>query len=163
MTNTNTFAEQVNSAAQEIFGGTAGSWGLKLLLGAVAALVHAVETATLSIAAFAFLCLADAILGVMRQAKRNRTGDGQRQAIKVWRLVSGPAAKWFVGMIVLLCGSFFDLVLFGEQPFLGGPLLLFFSGVLLGAIVVEVAAKADYLQGWGLSAKLRKKYPQLFE
>jgi hypothetical protein len=116
-----------------------------------------------AIAIFAALCLLDAVLGVMRVYKRNKTEkDIPNEPIKVWRLVSGPASKWLVGGIVLLTGSFFDHVMFGAEAFLGGPMLKFFTGIVLGAITIEVAAKADYLQGWGISEKLRKRFPEFF-
>jgi hypothetical protein len=46
---------------------------------------------------------------------------------------------------------------------IGGPMLKFLTGVVLGAIIIEVAGKADYLQGWGLSDKLRKRFPEFFD
>jgi predicted metal-binding membrane protein len=156
------FGEEISSAAQELFGGSLGTWLTKLLFGAIAALIHAVEAAWISITVFAFLCIADAILGVLRQIKRNRKGDGERIAIKAWRVVSGPASKWFVAAVVLVGGGAIDLALFGTDPAIGGPILKFLSGIILGAIIVEVAAKADYLQGWGLESRLRERFPELF-
>lgn len=163
MTNRTDFFDETLSATQEILGGTTGAWGAKMLAGVAIALMQSVEAATVAIAIFAALCLLDAVLGVMRVYKRNKVErDVPNEPIKVWRIVSGPASKWLVGGIVLLTGSFFDHVMFGTDAFLGGPMLKFFTGIVLGAITIEVAAKADYLQGWGISDKLRKRFPEFF-
>jgi len=163
MTNRTDFFHETLSATTEILGGTPGAWGTKMLAGVAIALMQSVEAATVAIAIFAALCILDAILGVMRVYKRNKVErDIPNEPIKVWRLVSGPASKWLVGGIVLLTGSFFDHVMFGSEAFLGGPMLKFFTGIVLGAITIEVAAKADYLQSWGISEKLRKRFPEFF-
>jgi hypothetical protein len=157
------FFTEITSATSEIFGGTSSAWMAKVISGMLIALLQSIEAATLAIAAFLGLCILDAILGVMRVSKRNKRNPNKpNEAIKVWRLVSGPASKWFVGGVVLLSGSFFDHVMFGSDAMLGGPTLKFFSGVVLGAIVIEVTAKADYLQGWGITDRLRKRFPEFF-
>jgi hypothetical protein len=53
--------------------------------------------------------------------------------------------------------------MFGQDAFVHGPVLKFFTGVVLGAIIIEVTAKADYLQGWGITDRLRKRFPEFFE
>jgi hypothetical protein len=157
------FFQETISATTEILGGTPGAWGAKMLAGIAIALMQSIEAATVAIAMFLALCILDAILGVMRVYKRNKTEtDKPNEPIKVWRIISGPASKWLVGGIVLLTGSFFDHVMFGAEAFLGGPMLKFFTGIVLGAITIEVTAKADYLQAWGISDKLRKRFPEFF-
>jgi len=157
------FFQETISATTEILGGTPGAWGAKMLAGIAIALMQSIEAATVAIAMFLALCILDAILGVMRVYKRNKTEtDKPNEPIKVWRIISGPASKWLVGGIVLLTGSFFDHVMFGAEAFLGGPMLKFFTGIVLGAITIEVVAKADYLQAWGISDKLRKRFPEFF-
>jgi hypothetical protein len=157
------FFQETVSATVEILGGTPGAWGAKMLAGIAIALMQSIEAATVAIAMFLALCILDAILGVMRVYKRNKTEtDKPNEPIKVWRIISGPASKWLVGGIVLLTGSFFDHVMFGAEAFLGGPMLKFFTGIVLGAITIEVTAKADYLQAWGISDKLRKRFPEFF-
>jgi hypothetical protein len=99
----------------------------------------------------------------MRVYKKNKQPHTTNTPIKPWRMISGPASKWFVGGIVMMAGSFFDNVLFGYDTMIGGPMLKFLTGVVLGAIIIEVAGKADYLQGWGLSDKLRKRFPEFFD
>ena len=163
MTSRTDFFQETVSATVEILGGTPGAWGAKMLAGIAIALMQSIEAATVAIAMFLALCILDAILGVMRVYKRNKTEtDKPNEPIKVWRIISGPASKWLVGGIVLLTGSFFDHVMFGAEAFLGGPMLKFFTGIVLGAITIEVAAKADYLQAWGISDKLRKRFPEFF-
>jgi hypothetical protein len=156
------FVSETLSATHEILGGTPGTWGAKVVTGAVLAIAQSVEAATIAISIFLVMCCMDAILGVMRVLKRNINSVEPNIPIKPWRIISGPASKWFVGGIVLLVASFFDNVMFGSQAFLGGPVLKFMSGVVLGAITIEVAAKADYLQGWGLADKLRERFPEFF-
>lgn len=156
------FLTETLSATSEILGGTPGAWGTKMLSGIIPAMAQSVEAATIAIAVFFVLCMLDAILGVMRQIKLNREPDTQNVPIKAWRLISGPASKWFVGGIVLLASSFFDNVMFGAEAWMGGPVLKFCTGIVLGAITIEVAAKADYLQKWGIADKLRKRFPELF-
>jgi hypothetical protein len=157
------FFQETISATTEILGGTPGAWGAKMLAGIAIALMQSIEAATVAIAMFLALCILDAVLGVMRVYKRNKTEtDKPNEPIKVWRIISGPASKWLVGGIVLLTGSFFDHVMFGAEAFLGGPMLKFFTGIVLGAITIEVTAKADYLQAWGISDKLRKRFPEFF-
>jgi hypothetical protein len=163
MTSRTDFFQETVSATVEILGGTPGAWGAKMLAGIAIALMQSIEAATVAIAMFLALCILDAILGVMRVYKRNKTEtDKPNEPIKVWRIISGPASKWLVGGVVLLTGSFFDHVMFGSEAFLGGPMLKFFTGIVLGAITIEVAAKADYLQAWGISDKLRKRFPEFF-
>jgi hypothetical protein len=163
MTSRTDFFQETVSATVEILGGTPGAWGAKMLAGIAIALMQSIEAATVAIAMFLALCILDAVLGVMRVYKRNKTEtDKPNEPIKVWRIISGPASKWLVGGIVLLTGSFFDHVMFGAEAFLGGPMLKFFTGIVLGAITIEVTAKADYLQAWGISDKLRKRFPEFF-
>jgi hypothetical protein len=162
MTNRTDFFQETLSATAEILGGSPTVWGTKMLAGIILALAQSVEAATIAIAVFLVLCILDAILGVMRQIKLNRKPGTDNVPIKVWRIISGPASKWLVGGIVLMAASFFDHVMFGADAWLGGPVLKFCTGVVLGAITIEVAAKADYLQKWGISDKLRKKFPELF-
>jgi hypothetical protein len=156
------FFQETLSATTEILGGTPGAWGGKMLAGIAIALMQSIEAATIAIALFLALCILDAILGVMRQIKINRKPGTDNVPIKVWRMISGPASKWLVGGIVLMAASFFDHVMFGADAWLGGPVLKFCTGVVLGAITIEVTAKADYLQGWGISDKLRKRFPEWF-
>jgi hypothetical protein len=163
MTNrTDFFQEVANATSEIILGGNPVAWGAKVLSGVAIALLQSIEAATLAIAAFMALCLFDAVLGVIRQIKRNQEPGTTNVPIKAWRVISGPASKWLVGGIVLLASSFFDNVMFGSDAWMGGPVLKFCTGVVLGAILIEVVAKADYLQGWGLSDRLRKKFPELF-
>ena len=162
MNNNNNFLTETLGAADEMLGGTPGTWATKALAGAAIAIAQSVEAATIAIAIFLVMCIMDAILGVMRVLKRNIRSSEPNTPIKPWRMISGPASKWFVGGIVLLVSSFFDHVMFGASAFLGGPVLKFMSGVVLGAITIEVAAKADYLQGWGLADKLRERFPEFF-
>ena len=63
---------------------------------------------------------------------------------------------------MLLAASFFDNVMFGAGAWMGGPVLKFCTGIVLGAIIIEVAAKADYLQRWGIADKLKRRFPELF-
>ena len=156
------FAQQIQSDILEVFSGGPLSWSAKVLSGIALAIVQSVEASIVSIAMFLLLCLLDSVLGVMRVVKKNRRTDVPNIPIKPWRIVSGPASKWFVGGIVLLASSFFDNVMFGHEAILGGPLLKFSTGVVLGAIILEVAGKADYLQGWGLTDRLKKKFPEFF-
>jgi hypothetical protein len=156
------FFQETVSATTEILGGSPGAWGTKMIAGVVLALMQSVEAATIAIAVFLVLCILDAVLGVMRQLKVNREPNSVNVPIKVWRLVSGPASKWLVGGIVLLASSFFDHVMFGADAWMGGPVLKFCTGIVLGAITIEVAAKADYLQKWGISDKLRARFPEFF-
>jgi hypothetical protein len=156
------FIRQIQTATVEIFSGSPMAWLSKVLTGAAIAIIQSVEASVVAIAMFLVLCLLDAILGVMRVYKRNKQPNIVNTPIKPWRMISGPASKWFVGGIVLLASSFFDNVIFGHEAVLGGPLLKFSTGVVLGAIIIEVAGKADYLQGWGLTDKLRKRFPEFF-
>jgi hypothetical protein len=162
MTNRTDFFHETLSATTEILGGGTGAWVAKMTAGVIFALAQSVEAATIAIAVFLVLCILDAILGLMRQIKINRQPGSVNVPIKVWRLVSGPASKWLVGGVVLLAASFFDHVMFGADAWMGGPVLKFCSGIVLGAITIEVAAKADYLQSWGISDKLRKRFPEFF-
>jgi hypothetical protein len=162
MTNKTDFLQETISATGEILGGNTGAWIAKMVTGIVIALMQSVEAAAVAIAFFLAMCLLDAVLGVMRRYKMNKEPGVTNVPIKAWRMISGPAAKWMVGGIVLMVGSFFDHVLFGQDAFMGGPVLKFFTGVVLGAITVEVAGKADYLQGWGLADKLRARFPEFF-
>ena len=162
MSNKTHFFQETLSATHEILRGTPGAWGAKMFTGIILAVAQSVEAATIAIAVFLVLCILDAILGVMRQVKMNREPDSVNVPIKVWRLISGPASKWLVGGIVLLAASFFDNVMFGADAWMGGPVLKFCTGIVLGAITIEVAAKADYLQKWGISDKLRSRFPEFF-
>ena len=158
-----TFAVQVQTAVLEVFSGGPISWASKVLTGVAIAIVQSVEASMVAIGMFLVLCILDAILGVMRVYKKNKQPHTTNTPIKPWRMISGPASKWFVGGIVMMAGSFFDNVLFGYDAMIGGPMLKFLTGVVLGAIIIEVAGKADYLQGWGLSDKLRKRFPEFFD
>ena len=157
------FINEIASATGEIFGGSSSNWLAKVISGILIALIQSIEASSLAIAAFLGLCILDAILGVMRVIKRNKRNPNKPNIpVNAWRMISGPASKWFVGGVVLMSGSFFDHVMFGNEAVLGGPVLKFFSGVVLGAILIEVTAKADYLQGWGITVRLRKRFPELF-
>ena len=162
MSNKTDFFQETLSATHEILGGSPGAWGTKMITGIIMALAQSVEAATIAIAVFLVLCILDSILGVMRQVKINRQPGSVNVPIKVWRIISGPASKWLVGGIVLLAASFFDHVMFGADAWMGGPVLKFCTGIVLGAITIEVAAKADYLQKWGISDKLRSRFPEFF-
>jgi hypothetical protein len=157
-----TFIVQIQTAVMEVFSGGPLAWGSKVLTGVAIAIVQSVEASMVAIGMFLVLCILDAILGVMRVYKRNSKPHTVNVPIKPWRMISGPASKWFVGGIVMMAGSFFDHVIFGFDAIVGGPMLKFMTGVVLGAIIIEVAGKADYLQGWGLSDKLRKRFPEFF-
>ena len=157
------FDTEALSAMSEIMGGTPAAWATKVAAGVIIALMQSVEAATVSIAIFLMMCILDAILGVMRQVKLNKQPGTVNVPIKVWRIISGPASKWFVGGLMILAASFFDHVVFGADAWVGGPVLKFCSGVVMGAITIEVAAKVDYLQKWRLSEKLRKKFPDWFD
>jgi len=156
------FFKQVQTATLEIFSGGPVAWASKVITGIAIAIVQSVEASVVAIAMFLVLCILDAILGVMRVYKKNKQPNTVNVAIKPWRIISGPASKWFVGGIVLLAASFFDNVVFGHEAIMGGPLLKFSTGVVLGAIILEVAGKADYLQGWGLADRLRNRFPEFF-
>jgi hypothetical protein len=157
-----TFIVQIQTAITEVFSGGPVAWASKVLTGIAIAIIQSVEASLVAIAMFLVLCILDAVLGVMRVYKRNKLPNTVNTPIKPWFLISGPASKWFVGGIVMLAASFFDNVMFGHEALLGGPLLKFSTGVVLGAIILEVAGKADYLQGWGLTDKLRKRFPEFF-
>lgn len=162
MSNRTDFFHETLSATTEILGGGTAAWGAKMTAGVILAVAQSIEAATIAIAFFLVLCILDAILGLMRQIKINRQPGSVNVPIKVWRLISGPASKWLVGGVVLLASSFFDHVMFGADAWMGGPVLKFCTGIVLGAIIIEVAAKADYLQKWGISDKLRRRFPEFF-
>jgi hypothetical protein len=174
MTNRTDFFREALSAAQELFTGSwaawitkisTGSavvWGGELMSRAGVTIKHSVEAATTAIILFIILTAFDAILGVMRQIKKNRQPHTVNVPIKAWRVLSGPAAKWLVGGIALLASSFIDGAVFGIDSWVGGPVLKFSTGIAMGAIGIEVAAKVDYLLRWGWADKLRKRFPELF-
>ena len=162
MSNKTDFFQETLSATHEILGGSPGAWGTKMITGVIMALAQSVEAATIAIAVFLVLCILDAILGVMRQVKINMQPGSvnvpnQGMACHI-RACLEMACRWYraAGGIVLRQRDVRCRCLDGWSC---AEVL---TGIVLGAIIIEVAAKADYLQRWGIADKLKRRFPELF-
>ena len=140
------------SAVQEYVGGGPTVWVWKMAGAAVAAGAHGAEAAAIVIGGWFFLVLTDTLLGVLLAIRK-----AGLSVIKPGRLVSGPAAKFLVGGMVLLAGSIFDVAVFGSDPdaWLQGTALKVVAGVVLFSILLQVADKADVILGFGIGERLR--------
>lgn len=135
------------ASVKEIVGGTPDEVMTKIILGFVTLAVAAINDSSFFIMAFLFGILIDAILGTMVAVK-----EGGWDSVKFWRWITGPLLKGVVITMFLFTAAILDMVV-NKTPvqYMGSsPIVITASVVGVGAIVMDIARKAQKLTGYNV-------------
>jgi hypothetical protein len=133
------------ASIKAIIGGTPEEVLAKIILGFVTLAVAAINDSSFFIMAFLFGILFDAILGTMVAVK-----EGGWKSVKFMRWMTGPLLKGAVITMFLVTAAILDMVV-NKTPvqYMGSsPIVITASVVGVGAIVMDIARKAQKLTGY---------------
>ena len=136
------------ASIKAIIGGTPEEVLTKIILGFVTLAVAAINDSSFFIMAFLFGILFDAILGTMIAVK-----DGGWKSVKFMRWMTGPLLKGAVITMFLVTAAILDMVV-NKTPvqYMGSsPIVITASVVGVGAIVMDIARKAQKLTGYKIT------------
>ena len=144
-------------AVAEVFGGDIKAWFLKLFVGGLAAIAHAVELTSLPFIITCAMLLLDSILGAMLAIKK-----GGWSAFKPWLMVKGPTMKLAVGTICMGIVGLLDVYVLKTQPGSMMSILYVVAGIIMSAVSIDAVRKVDEMWNVGIAKALASKFPGLF-